>query len=146
MYVVVGGPIQAASGIVLMARVLGQTGTPINQAALASIGYVVTDLTAGTVGVSTPLTVSTVIFNALQQNDPRWVLDSQYSPGPDGNFGYNFLAALPASTFPLTPGGAIPEGYPPIQNHDYQIDVSFVPVVGQTTKQTWRVSVSPTFG
>lgn len=91
---IITGLVVGRGTVVLMARILGSLGVPITAATVTSIAYQVTDLTAGTILTSGALTPASVVFNALVQNDPRWTRDNLYNPGPDGNWGFNFLAAL----------------------------------------------------
>jgi hypothetical protein len=97
------GVVVNRTGVTLLARLLGSLATPITQATVASIAWKLSDLTAGTVVAAGTFVVAATILNALVQNDPRWTADSANSPGPDGLWGYNFAAVLPASTFPATP-------------------------------------------
>ncbi len=97
------GVVVQRSGVVLMARVLGNLGTPVTRATLSTLAWKVSDLSAGAAVGSGTFTVNGTVYDALQQNDPRWTRDSAGLPGPDGAFGYNFLATLPASTFGATP-------------------------------------------
>lgn len=98
-YGVITGLVVGASQVTLMARILGQLGTPITQATVATIAWQVSNLTQGTVVGNGSFVVANTVFNALVQADPRWIRDSVYTPGPDGAYGYNFAAVLPASTF-----------------------------------------------
>ena len=136
------------SGATLMARVRGAAGQLITQASLTSVAYVVTDRTTGTVGTSTALTVSAVVFNSLQQGNPRWTQDDANNLGPDGTHGYNFLATIPASAFPATTPATpdydhtdpqvdpLPIPTPP---RDYQVDVIFTPTSGEPWRVVWRL-------
>lgn len=78
------------TGCTLMARVLGNAGTAINQASISSIARKVFDLNSSTpetpVSSTTP-TVADVVFDALQ-TDARWTTDST---------GYNFRETVAAS-------------------------------------------------
>lgn len=82
-----------STGICVMARVYGDAGTAITQASLSGITYAVYEETNANAVVvaSTALTVSSVVYDALQTSDPRWTVDST---------GYNFAHALSASAFP----------------------------------------------
>ena len=112
------------SGVTLLARLLGNGGTPVTQASLASIAYTVTDLNQGTVIVTgSALTISQVIFDTLQLA-PVWTKDA---------VGYNFLAALPGSLF--TNGG-----------DTYQVDVVFTPVTGNPFRQSWQLVLQTVYG
>ena len=113
-----------------MARIRGAGGSLLTQASLSTITYSVSNLTSGTTGTSTSLTISSVVFDSLQQNDPRWVFDSAGEPGADGGYGYNFLATIPATSFPVsvlssTASDPVPDSVL------YQVDVVFTPVSGQ---------------
>lgn len=130
---VTGLAIPDGSGVALLARIVGQLGTPITQASLSSITWAVTDLTAGVQLGTGTFTISSVVFNSLV-TDPRWQIDTPFRPGADGKSGYNFLAVLPASLFPVqTPAppdllGGLPS--PRIR----QADVTFTPVTGEQFK------------
>jgi hypothetical protein len=116
--------VPAKSGVTLLGRIVGNAGVPITQASLTSpLTIVVTDLTkeaalagSGAVNTLTPA-VSGVVFDSLQTG-PLWTKDSAAAPGPDGLFGYNFAYLVPAANF-NTPGDK------------YQLDVKFIPVVGE---------------
>lgn len=113
------GIVTQNSGYSFIARIIGQNGQPITQASLASVTYTITDLgpyrnTPVSSG-PTVVTISTTVFDSLQTVDPRWKLDSQFRPGDDGAFGYNFLLSLP----------------PIASANQQQIDVRFTPVSGQ---------------
>lgn len=143
-----------ASGITLLARILGLAGNPITQATLTSIAYTVTNLTLGQNVGSGTFTISTTVFDALQTNDPRWRFDDPYNPGPDGLWGFNFAAVLPATLFPITtittspdlgvPGPTLP-GQPPTPQR-MQCDVAFTPVTGQPFRQIFLWSVLDVYG
>ncbi|HLN30481.1 MAG TPA: hypothetical protein VK395_22245 [Gemmataceae bacterium] len=124
------------SGIVLMARLVGQGGLPVTQATINSVEVQVTDLTlvqngqAGSVNTYTPA-VASVIFNALQQTPP-WSQDNQYQPGTDGLWGYNFLYVVPAVNFENS-------------GDTFQIDVAFVPAAGEQFEVSFLVPTVKTF-
>ncbi len=136
--VITGKAIPGQSGVTLIARILGNMGTPITMASLASIAYTVTDTTAGVNLGSGFFTVGGSVFDALVNGDPRWTQDSPQSPGPDGLSGYNFQATLPATLFPIrTPSPPdLLAGAPP--GHNYQCDTAFTPVVGLPFRVSWR--------
>lgn len=79
------------SGFSLMARVYGQTGAAITQAAISAITatfYNIDDEDAPVaIGSPASLTVADVVFDTLQ-TDSRWTKDST---------GYNFRYDVPAS-------------------------------------------------
>ena len=131
------------SGHTLMGRILGNSGVPITQASLASIAYAVRDLTAGTTITSgVALTISSVVFDSLQQADPRWTKDSASSVGEDGRYGYNFLATLPATLFTAFDVDADTEE---VTTHRYQVDVTFTPASGQPFRQAFQFPAVPTW-
>ncbi len=147
-YRVIGGIVPAGSGVTLLARVIGQLGQPITPATLTSISYAVTDLVAGTVTTTGTFSVSGTVFGSLVQNDPRWPFDSVEQPSQSGLSGYNFLATLASTTFALATPSAVPLGYPgqPPAARLYQVDVTFVPVAGNSFKQGFRAQVVPSYG
>lgn len=111
------------SGVTLLARILGNAGTPVTQLSLSSIAYTVTDLTTNTAIGSGTLTVSQVIFDTLQ-TDAVWTKDA---------VGYNFKAQLASTLF--ANGG-----------DTYQVDVAFTPVSGQPFRQSWQFLVQKVYG
>jgi hypothetical protein len=146
-YRILGGVVPGGSGVTLLARILGQTGKPVTQASLSTIGYAVTDLIAATQTTGS-FSISTTIFDNLVQNDPRWTFDNQYTPGASGLWGYNFAGSLASTSFPLATASAVPLGYPvqPAPPRPYQIDVTWTPVTGAAFKQSFAVTVLPTYG
>lgn len=190
----VTGTVASKSGVVCLARVLGNLGVPISTATISAITWTLTDSSgwvgqpwragteygqgdqvigrtgtgayhlfsctaAGTSGAAEPawnlggtttdngvawldlgptsaaagsLTVASVVFNTLVQNDPRWDIDSQYSPGADNQWGYNFLFTLPASAL------AKPD--------KYQLDVRFVPVSGEPFTVPFALTALQVYG
>lgn len=115
------------SGVTLMARLLGNLGTPITIATVASIAWKVSDLTTGLAVASGTFTVATTVFDSLQM-DSRWTLDNANALGPDQRYGYNFLAVLPAATFAAT----VLTGQANLTPADrLRCDVTFTPVSGE---------------
>ncbi len=140
--------IPGGSSPTLLARVLGGMGTPITRASIAAIAWTVTDLQAGAI-VGTGAFLTSTIMNGLVQNDPRWTLDGAYSPGPDGLWGYNWLAGpLAASFFPLAAPLPTPPGFPPaVTPRPYQIDVVFTPLAGGAFRlPPFLATVTPAYG
>jgi len=91
-----------------MARVLGPTGVAIVQADISSISYTVRDTRDPTVEiVGGSLTVSAVVFNALQVN-ALWNADAT---------GYNFRHDLSTT--------ALPTG-----SRQYRVEYKFTPASG----------------
>ena len=126
---ITGQAIPTRTGVTLLARVAGNAGVPVTQASLTSVQYALTDLgtPAGSnpvTGALTALTISSVIFDQLQQSDPRWSRDSAASPGPDGLWGYNFLATLASTLFTST--------------NRQHVDVVFTPLTGQPFRQPFE--------
>jgi hypothetical protein len=77
------------------------------------------------------------------QNDPRWTADSAAQPGASGQFGYNFLATLPASIWPASTVQA-----PPLTAdvpHQYQIDVVFTPTSGDRFTVSYQATAFPVY-
>lgn len=122
---VTGMAIPDGSGVTLLARLRGQGGAYVTQASLSAIGWAVTDLTVGIQLGTGTFTVGQVIYDSIQLNDPRWQVDVG---------GYNFLAVLPASLFPVRiPAAPDPlAGLPPAALR--QADVTFTPLAGQPFK------------
>ena len=123
----VTGHVVARSGAYLMARIRGANGQLIKKSSISTITYVVSNLTAGTTGSATSLTVASVVFNALQTPtlDPRWTKDAT---------GYNFAFSINAtdtsvSTLDSTLDDPVPE------RNRYRVDCVFTPTSGQA----WRV-------
>lgn len=137
----------SASGCTLMARVLGNNGEPIVQADINSIAYSVRDLTDGeTDSTGNALTVSSVVYNDLQQSDARWTADSRYKPGPDRRWGYNFATTLPATLFTDFDVGAAAAEIPyKVTPHSFLVTVKFTPVSGVAFEQAWKITNIPTW-
>ncbi len=136
---IVTGIAVANSGVTLLARIVGNLGTPITVATMTNPVYVtVTDLTLQAQGLWTPQSAllpapSACIFNALVTNDPRWTRDSQLNPGPDNLWGYNFSYTIPATY--VTNGG-----------DRYQADVAFIPVSGQPFRVVYQFTPVKVYG
>jgi|SRR5579864_97101 len=78
--------------LVLLARIRSESGAYVTQASLLSGTVKVLDgYTPVQIGSTINLTIASVIFDTLQQDAIRWVLDTT---------GYNFLFTVPASYFP----------------------------------------------
>lgn len=131
------------SGVTLMARVLGNAGTPITQASLSTLTYTIRDLTAGTTITSAQsLTIASVIYDSLQQSDPRWTKDDADNLGPDDRHGYNLLAVIPASHFTAVD---VDSDTKQITAHRYRVDLLFTPVTGQAWIQPFEFTAVPTW-
>ena len=132
------------AGAFLMARVRGSNGLLITQASVSTITYTVRDLTnATTVATNQSLTVASVVYNSLQQSDPRWDVDSAFQRGRDGEFGYNFAATVPAAHFATFDV----ESTSPFKEtpHRYRVTVEFFPVTGAVFRQNFEGTALPTF-
>ena len=140
---VINGAIVAGSGVTLMTRLQGNNGQLVTKASLASISYQVSNLTLGTVAGTGTLAVASVIFDSLQQSDPRWTADSADSRDKFGNWGYNFLATLPAAAFGVSTLVAQPLA--PVPPPVYQIDVLFTPASGEVFRVPFRAQAYPVF-
>lgn len=136
---ITGCVIPAASGVTLLARLVGQLlpAEPITRASLVSIAYTVTDLTTGLpLGIGI-FPVASTVYDQLQQGDPAWTIDTPARPGVDQLSGYNFAGQLPATLFPVsTPAPPSPLTGQPAK-HRIQCDVAFTPTAGG---QPFRVS------
>jgi len=106
------------SGATLMARVLGDDATAIQQADVSSIAYSVYDLDDTSSPSTGTLTVSDVVYDTLQTDD-RWDADTT---------GYNFKWAAPASLFAT--GDRV-----------YKVEVAFTPASGEVFHVVWTVTV-----
>lgn len=140
---VVTGVIAAGGDLTLMARMLGQNGQRMTQASLSAIAWQATDLAAGTIAGSGTFAIGSAIFDGLQQNDPRWTADSAVQPGIDGEWGYNFLAKLPAGTLPIqAPSGS---ALNVSATKTYQIDVKFTGTDGSVGYAVFQVQAIPVY-
>ena len=145
---IVTGVVPARSGVTLLARIQGNDGNLITQASISSIAYRVADVSNGTQGSSTALTVSASVYNTLQRNDPRWNMDSEDAPGADGRWGFNFEATIPRSEFPvssLTDADTSTEDYDEPAPIQYQVDVTFTPASGQVWTAVFRLKALPVY-
>lgn len=119
---ITGQSIPTRTGVTLLARIVGNAGVPITQSTLASIQYDLTDLgspigVSPTTGPLVTLAIATVLFDSLQQSDPRWTRDSAGAPGRDGLWGYNLRCTLPASLF--------------TSKNRQHVDLVLVPLIGE---------------
>jgi hypothetical protein len=88
------------------------------------------------------LTISDVIFDALQQADPRWIQDSALTPGSDGAYGYNFAWMVPASLLAYTNTFDVQDN--PV-THRIRADVKFTPVTGEPFVVPFEFPAVPVF-
>lgn len=127
--VITGQAVTGNAGIAIMARIRGSDGNLITQASLLAIAYSVYDIDAAASLVSsTALTISSVVYDSLQQTDQIWTKDALGRPGTDQEHGYNFKAILPASSVPVASSG-----------NRIQIDVAFTPTSGEQFRLTYKV-------
>lgn len=140
--IVPGGIIPDATGIALLARILGNAGQPITQADVTTIAWTLTDLTDGTALASGTFTVASSVFNGLVQNDPRWQFDSAAAPGKDGLFGYNFAGVIPSTALPVTAAGAAFL----LGAIRVQADVAFTMASGQPFRVPFQWTRVPVYG
>jgi hypothetical protein len=131
MSTIPGQPIPAQMGVTLLARIRGVNGAYITQASVVQITWTVLDVTAGVTLGTGSFTTTAAIYDSLQQQDPRWERDTAANPGPDGAWGYNFAATLPASLFPATLLAAPDPLAGGAQGHEVHCEVVFTPVQGQ---------------
>ena len=103
------------SGVVLLARVRGADGSYITQASLTSINVYSYDLNGDT---STPVysdesvTISAVVFDALQTSDARWTVDTT---------GYNVAYTMSATALPLRSTYQVEMVFDPVSGDDFTI-------------------------
>lgn len=145
---VISGRLTGKSPPVLAARIRGANGSLITQASLSSITYRVWNVTLQESVATGTLTISSVVFDELKQTDPRWRQDGPYNPGPDGAYGYNFLAILPAATFDdLFQTDEDRFFIADKHTHEYRvrIDIQFTPTSGQGFVVPFEFAVDPTW-
>ncbi len=144
--IITGKPIPSASGVTLMAR-LRIGSALVTQASLASIGYTVTDTTTGTVLGAGLFPIATSVSDSLVVGDPRWTQDTPAQPSQvDQSSGYNFLAVLPATLFPIRAPAAPDLLAGAVPGHQYQCAVVFTPVFGQPFRVLWAWSEAVSYG
>ena len=141
---IITGIYTARSGLTLLGRVLGNNGRPITVATIASIGYNVRDLTTQTNLAVGALSPAAVLFDSLQQADPRWDKDSATRPGKDGAWGYNFLATLPAAQFATLQDVDMVNSQ--VNPHRCRVDLAFAPVAGEPFRQAFEFTPITTWG
>ena len=132
------------AGAFLMARVRGSNGLLITQASVSTITYAVRDLTnATTVTSGQSLAVASVVYNSLQQSDPRWDVDDAAHPGKDVAWGWNFGFSIPAAHFATFDV----ESTSPFKEtpHRYRVTVEFFPVTGAVFRQNFEGMALPTW-
>lgn len=125
---ITGQAVPGNAGVALMARIRGNNHALVTQASLSSITYTVYNVqpvvdgtgSATVVTTSTALTIPSVIYDSLQQQDGLWVKDGPGNLGPDGSWGYNFKTVIPASNFTVAASG-----------DRYRVDVKFTPTSGE---------------
>lgn len=128
--IVAANAIAGHSGAALYARVTNSAGTAITQATLTSIHYKVNDLTSGTRGTKTSLTIASVIFDVLQTGE-GWDVDST---------GYNFATVINDTEFSWDP-----DSDPAVIDHRIQVDVLFTPASGEPFVVPFQFTAKPTW-
>jgi hypothetical protein len=137
------GTALVGGGVTLMARVVGNAGTPVTQASLSTVAYAVRDLTDALALGDDAVSISDAVFDDLVTDDPRWNRDSAAAPGPDGRWGYNFAVTLPASLFDAV--FDVHETTNKVTRHRVQADVLFTPTSGEPFVVSWAWSPVPTW-
>lgn len=127
---ITGQAVPGNAGVALMARIRGNSHALVTQASVTSITYSVWDVQAyldsngetdaTAVVTTTSMTVSAVVFDALQQSDGLWTKDGPGRLGPDLAWGYNFKFVVPAVSFTVARSG-----------HRHRVDVLVTPVSGE---------------
>ena len=99
------------SGYTVLARILGHDGAAITTSDVSgTIAWTIAERSApDTVVATSTLVVADTVFDTLQTGDVRWTKDTT---------GFNFLAAMDAST--------VPTG-----NKTYHLRYTFTPTTGQ---------------
>lgn len=144
--VITGPAIPGRTGVVLLARVRASNGQLITQASLSSIAYTVSNVTLGTTLGTGTFTISSTVFDALQQGDVRWQEDSADEPGPDGVHGFNFAATLDDALFVLITLAAPGVLSGPASPQLIQCDVAFTPTSGEPWRVAFRWQKLPVYG
>ena len=144
--IITGAAVPGRTGVSLLARLRMASGQLVTQASISSITYTVSNVSLGTALGAGTFTVSSSIYDALQQNDVRWAIDSAAEPGPDLTHGFNFLGTLGATLFSLAtlaaPGVLTGEA----DAETMQCDVFFTPVSGQPFRVIYRWPALPVYG
>ena len=96
--VITAPAVPGGTGVTVLARLRGADGQLVTQASLASVTYSVADLTSGEVLGTGTVTISSAVYDDLQQGDPRWTADGVNAVGDDGEHGFNFAATPVALT------------------------------------------------
>lgn len=145
--VIAGPAVPGLTGVTLLARVRGGDGRLLTRASLLAVNWSLANLSTGTVLSGGALVLASSVFDALQQSDPRWQVDSAAAPGPDGAWGYNFAGTIPAAMFPLAqlaaPASPFSSSGKLVQ---VQADVAFTPVSGEPWRVSFQWRMSPVYG
>jgi hypothetical protein len=104
---ITGQAVPALSGVAVMASLVGNNHNLVTQASLSTITVTIWDIQpwvdsqddAVAVLTSTTVTISSTVFDSLQQQDGLWTKDSAGNLGGDVRWGYNFKHTLGASNF-----------------------------------------------
>lgn len=143
--VIPAGSIPTGTGVTLLARLRGAAGALVTQASLSSIAWTALELTAGTELGTGTWTVSEVVYDSLQQGDPRWSADDASNPGEDGEHGFNFAATVAASLF-ASRTLAAESPLSPLVPKRFQVEVVFTPTSGQPFTVVWQWREQVTYG
>ena len=142
---ITGQAVPGNAGVWIAARLRSQSGALITQASLSTIAYDVVDKQAyidsgdgvTMVASGTSLTVSSVIYDALQQpaaGTTLWTKDGPGNLGPDLTWGFNFATVIGASNFSVARSG-----------HTFLIQVLFTPASGEQFRVTYEVPTLKVF-
>lgn len=105
------------SGVYLMARVVGQEGTPVIRSQLDSIVASFYDPDGEEEIVDDEsLEIADVVFNTLQDDDPRWTIDAE---------GYNFRYFAPAAAFSEAGTVRVRILFTPVDGEEYAFPLVF---------------------
>lgn len=108
---------------------------------IATIAWTLRDLYAATTPANGTFTVASSVFTELKA-DGRWTVDSQFSPGPDRRWGYNFSGTIAAtslaSLFTVNSDNSVTP-------HKCQVSVTFTPASGQPFVAVYQFTPIPTW-
>lgn len=116
------GQIIQNSAVELLARVIGQDGSPITAADVSTITCTIYDTTTGSSTGNVSLTTTDVVYDTLQL-DARWTADQ---------IGYNLAIGLDGNNFPT--GGTV-----------YRVECTVTPNDGSTYKLLWELNTQFVF-
>lgn len=142
---VTGQAVPGNAGVWIAARMRNQAGALVTQASLSTIAYDIVDVQAyldsgddvTMVASGTSLTISSVIYDSLQQPSEAtslWTKDGPGNLGPDKTWGYTFATVIGASNFTVARSG-----------HTFRIQVLFTPTSGEQFRITYEVPTLKVF-